>query len=52
MSKTIINDNATIDDDMMILIETMTTEKSFIFYLATLYLEHCDRGEKLQCIEV
>lgn len=40
MSKTKINnDNATIDDDM-IFIETMTTEKSFIFYLATLYLEH------------
>lgn len=41
MSETKINnDKATIDDDMMIVIETMTTEKSFIFYLATLYLEH------------
>lgn len=53
MSKTKISNNtATIDDDIMIVIETMTTEKRFIFYLVTLYLEYCDKAEKLQCIEV
>lgn len=48
MSKIKINNNtATIDDDIMIVIETMTTEKRFVFYLATLYLEYCDKAEKL-----
>lgn len=49
MTKTKINNNnTTVGDDMIIVIETMKIEKSFfILYFATLSLEHCDRAENL-----
>lgn len=48
MIKTKMNiNNTTVDDDMIIVIETMKIEKSyFILYFETLSLEHCDRAEK------